>query len=117
MEAHDGTLTVRSELKRGSTFTALIPLKAKAKVAKTEVIGGPEKPIDSMFESGNDAKATKPLTRTRSGRLIRNDTGPSPKSPPSRSSSIRQVLLRPLLRIRPTMHCSNRPCIGCGEPS
>ena len=40
MEAHEGTLTVRSELKKGSTFIVLIPLKARVKETMTKVIGG-----------------------------------------------------------------------------
>ena len=59
VEAHDGALTVRSEVKKGSTFTVLIPLKAKVKETKTGVIGGTTK-LDKNPPASTVVKGSSP---------------------------------------------------------
>ena len=101
VEAHDGTLTVRSELRKGSTFTVLLPLKAKKKEAKTVPFGGPE---TSVLDA---KKSVMPPVNTSSkpkARLERLDSGASQghtRAPPSRSSSVRQVGVELAVRLRP----------------
>ena len=115
VEAHDGTLTVRSELKKGSTFCVLLPLKSKSKSAKTEVIGGPKKSMDAVSQAetvDQVASAPQRLTKSGSGRMNRNDPGQVERSLPSKSSSNPTVRMQHL-RIRSlTVPCSDRPCTG-----